>query len=169
MRRSLLIPTAAVLAALGSGAAMTASASAKSPACKTGQLVATLGNPNGAAGSTYYELTFANLGSACTLSGFPGVSAVNVKGAQLGSPATRSGGAVKTVTLKAATAETFSTASATLRVVDAGNFPSTKCRQTLAAGLRIYPPNQKVALAVPLPFGACSKSGTEYLSIGAVK
>jgi hypothetical protein len=171
MRKSQLIPVVAVLAALSTTAAgiLPALAKTAAPACKSGQLVAKIGSPSGAAGSTYYKLTFANLGSACTLTGYPGVSAVNVRGKQVGSPAKRSGGTVKTITLKAATTATFSTASATLQIVEAGNFPATRCKPTLAAGLRVYPPNQQAALAVPLPFEACSKTGTAYVSIGAVK
>jgi hypothetical protein len=173
MRKSHLITVAAVLAALGTTAAAEAGpAGAKTttaPACKTGQLVATIGSPNGAAGSIYYKLRFANLGTACTLTGYPGVSAVNIEGAQLGSAASRGGGGSRTITLRAATVNAvFSTASATLQIVEAGNFPVARCHQTLAAGLRIYPPNQKTALAVPLPFDACAQRGTTYISVGPV-
>jgi hypothetical protein len=173
MRKSKLIPIAALVALGASPAAHAVPAVAKTaaaPACTTRQLVATIGSPNGAAGSIYYKLTFTNLGSACTLAGYPGVSAVNVEGAQLGSPATRSGSGSRTITLKAASINSvFPTASATLQIVEAGNFPTARCNQTLAAGLRVYPPGQKAALVVPLPFDACAKTGTTYLAIGAVK
>jgi len=43
---------------------------------------------DGAAGSVYYTLQFTNLsGHACTLRGYPGVSAVSLSGHQLGAPA----------------------------------------------------------------------------------
>ena len=43
---------------------------------------------NGAAGSIYYPLEFTNLsGHACSMRGFPGVSAIDRNGHQLGSPA----------------------------------------------------------------------------------
>jgi hypothetical protein len=171
VRTPALASAVAALAALGATAAVTAPAGAASvvPPCQTRQLVATIGSPDGAAGSVYYKLTLANLGSACSLTGFPGVSAVSVTGRQLGAPATRSGRAGKTIVLKGATADTFATASATLRITEAGNFPSARCGQTLAAGLRVYPPDQRTALAVPLPFQACSKSAAKALSIQTIR
>jgi hypothetical protein len=60
------------------------------------------------------------------------------------------------------------TKTATLRIVEAGNFPSTRCHMTTAAGLRVYPPNQTASKVVPFPFGACARAGPVYLSVRVV-
>src|ERR1022692_3610074 len=78
---------APALAATSSPAAQDATASAS---CATSRLVVWLNVPpgNDYAGGAYYYLEFTNLsGQACTLRGYPGVSAVGLNGRQLGSPA----------------------------------------------------------------------------------
>ena len=60
------------------------------------------------------------------------------------------------------------TARAVLRIVEAGNYPASICRQVPAAGLRVYPPNQTASKVVPFPFAACSRSGPAYLSVRVV-
>src|ERR1700749_1136129 len=120
MRTTRLIPA---LVAAGAVVAVVAPAGAKAaaPACQASQLVATLNDGSGAAGSTYWKLTFSNLGPACTLGGYPGVSAVGLNGRQIGSAASRSGTTGgKTVTLKAASAISApDSTSVTLRIVEA--------------------------------------------------
>jgi hypothetical protein len=61
------------------------------------------------------------------------------------------------------------TATATLRIVDVLNFPSSTCRVQTAAGLRVYPPGQTGSKVVPFPFKACSRTGTVFLNIQAVR
>jgi hypothetical protein len=39
----------------------------------------------------------------------------------------------------------------------------------MAAGLRVYPPDQTKAKIVPFPFLACLRSGPTYLSIAPVQ
>jgi hypothetical protein len=156
----------AVVAAL---AAVTSSASGAAvaagvPSCQTAGLVVWLDtNGNGTAGSIYYNLEFTNLsGHACTLRGYPGVSAIGLNGDKLGHAGSRDHGRkVKTIKLsKGATAETQ------LRIVDAGALSS--CHLTTAAGLRIFPPNQTASTTVPFPFEACSGSGPSVLIVQAV-
>lgn len=120
---------------------------------------------DGAAGSIYYKLEFTNLsGATCTLTGYPGVSGVDLAGHQLGSAGGHDPGTpVHTVTLTHGATKT-----ATLRVTEAGNFPSAQCHMTEAAGLRVYPPNQTAAKVVPFPFYACAHTGPVYLSVRAV-
>lgn len=137
-----------------------------SATCKTSGLVVWLNTEgNGAAGSVFYKLQLTNLsGHSCVLHGYPGVSAVNLAGKRLGKSASHEKvGKVKSVTLKQG-----GTATATLRVVEAGNFPTGKCRPTTAAGLRVYPPGQSKSKVVPFPFAACSRSGPSFLSVRAV-
>ncbi len=142
------------------------SARSSTPACATSGLVVWLNtNGNGAAGTTYYNLRFTNLsGHTCTLRGFPGVSAVNLTGHQLGSAAGRN----TTTAAKTVSIANGHSASASLGIVQAGNFPSSKCAPTTAAGLRIYPPNQTGSKIIPFPFKACSHSGPIFLKVKVV-
>jgi hypothetical protein len=137
--------------------------------CPTSGLVVWLnpGSGGGAAGSFYYTLELTNLsGGSCTLLGYPGVSGVSLSGTQIGSPASRApgGGSSKTITLA-----NGGTADITLRIVDVLNFPTSRCRPTTAAGLRVYPPGQKASKIVPFPFKGCSKSGTVYINVSAAR
>src|ERR1700744_2443664 len=152
---------AAVVAALSlaggpAGAATPASAAAP-PACQTAGLVVWINTQgNGTAGTTFFTLNFTNLsGHACTLRGFPGVSAVNLRGKTLGKAAARdSGQTVKNVTLT-----NGHSAHAVLGLVDIGALPTSTCPPTTAAGLRVFPPNQKASKVIPFPFPACGRSG----------
>ncbi len=156
------------------GIACTQSAQAARPAkvasvphCSTSSLVVWLDTQgNGALGSIYYKLELTNLsGHPCTLRGYPGVSAVDLSGKQLGRAASReSTGTPHTVTLPSR-----ASATAVLRIVEAGNFPTSVCHQTMAAGLRVFPPGQSASKVIPFPFEACSSSGPTFLSVRAVR
>ena len=142
-------------------------ASAATPRCSTLRTVVWLDTQgNGAAGSIFYNLMFTNLaGSSCTLAGYPGVSAVNIAGRRLGSPARRNPQHTPhTVTLAPG-----ASAKAVLQITEAANFPNATCRRTTAAGLRAYPPNQTTSKIVPFPFQACSRSGPVFLFVEAVQ
>jgi hypothetical protein len=149
-----------------------APADAAVPACKTAGLVTWLNTQsNGAAGTIFYTLNFTNVGAKCTLHGYPGVSAVGRAGRRLGTAAGRNSvKPVKTVTLNAPNAShgTFSSAHATLGIVDTGVFSAGVCAPTIASGLRVFAPNQKSATFIPFPFGACAHSGPKFLNISAV-
>jgi len=135
------------------------------PLCRTSGLVAWLDDEpgGGTAGSIYYKLELTNLsGHACTLRGYPGVSAVDLRGREL------AGGAAHE-TLHAPRLVTLSqgqSAGAVLRILDAGAISG--CRPQTAAGLRVYPPGQSAAKVVPFPFEACSRAGQSNLAVGAV-
>lgn len=146
------------------GAARTAVAT---PRCSTAGLVAWLNTQgNGAAGSVYYKLELTNLsGHACTITGYLGVSAVDLAGRQLGSAASRDGAHAP----RAITLANGATASTVLQIVDTSNYPSSTCRQSTAAGLRVYPPDQTASKIVPYPFSACSRTGPVYLSVEAAQ
>jgi hypothetical protein len=151
-----------------SSQATTASAAAAlaTPTCGTSVLVVWLNTQgNGTAGSTYYKLGFTNLsGRACHLSGYPGVSAVDLGGHRLGSAASRDRSRRPNLVTLARAA----TATAVLRIIDAGNFPTASCRPVTAAGLRVFAPDQTVPKLVPFPFRACSRSGPVYLNVQVV-
>ena len=165
-----LLAVAIVMAsALGAGATPAAQARVAGDAaakCATSGLVVWFDTRGDAtAGSTYFGLKLTNLsGHACTLEGYPGVSAVDLAGNQLGSAAARNPSQVRVVRLGPG-----ATATAVLRIVVAGNFPSSRCRPVRAAGLRVYPPNQTASKVVPYPFAACSRKGPIDLNIAAVK
>jgi hypothetical protein len=52
--------------------------------------------------------------------------------------------------------------------VSVGNFPASRCRATNAAGLRVFPPNQRASKVVPFPLRACAKAAVAYLFVGPV-
>ena len=93
------------------------------------------------------------------------MSAVDLRGRQLGSPAGRD----RTTAVRTVRVGAGATVSSVLRIVQAANFPTAQCRQTMAAGLRVYPPNQTAAKIVPFPFRACSRSGPIFLQVRAVR
>jgi hypothetical protein len=132
-------------------------------ACATSGLVvwAYADYGGGYAGGYAYTIGFTNLsGHACTLRGHPGVSAVSLAGQQLGSPAGWGSGMPATVTLASG-----GTATARLDIGDAGAL----CQPVTAAGLRVYPPGQRAAKIVPIPFGACPHAGPVWMHAGPVQ
>jgi hypothetical protein len=93
------------------------------------------------------------------------VSAVNLRGRQLGKAASRtSSPQPKLVTLADG-----ATATEVLRIVDVSLFTPSACRPMTAAGLRVYPPNQTASKVIPFPLRACSRSGPVYLSVQAIR
>ncbi len=118
------------------------------------------------AGTIYYTLEFTNLsGSSCTLFGYPGVSATSLTGAQVGNAARRD----NSFTPHLVTLANGATATATVGITQTGFFPKAQCKPVTAAGLRVYPPGQAASKIAPFAFGACSKTGTDYLSIMTVR
>jgi Protein of unknown function (DUF4232) len=120
---------------------------------------------SGTAGSFYYKLEFANLsGRTCTLGGYPGVSAVDLRGRRIGAPAVReAAGTPRTATLAPEGRTT-----AVVRVVDVGALPAS-CRPATAAGFRVYPPGETASKMVPFPFRTCSNAGRSAMSVRAIK
>ena len=159
-----LAPVAAPSATASAAAPTGAAAAASTRKCATSGLVIWLNTrASGTAGSLYYTLEFTNLsGHACTLLGYPGVSAVDLDRHQLGSAASQN----NHLTPHLVSLASGATATAVLRIGDVGHFPT--CGRVTAAGLRVYPPNQTAAEVVPFPFGACSRTGPVYLSVEVV-
>lgn len=165
MVHSRLIAAATALTALAAIAA--APSQASTPACTSRALDVWLNTQGSqAAGSTYYKLEFTNLSSrACTVRGYPGVSAITTSGRQLGSPAGRNPAhASRIVTIARG-----GSAVAVLQVTDAHNFPPASCRLVTAAGLRVYAPGATLAKTVSFPFSTCAKAGTVTLHDEAVE
>ena len=165
---AVLVPTVALAAPGGRTAPIRPAAAGRpaaavAPRCATGALTVWLGIPgNGAAGSISYQLELSNTSArTCTLYGFPGVSAVSPNGGQLGRAAARD----YTDPIRLVTLRRGATAHVLLKVVDVGNFPPRRCHPATAVALRVYPPNDRRSLEVPLSFRACRKSGPVFLYV----
>ena len=152
---------------LVSGAGGSAATARRYPACGTSQLLLWWGMPgSGVAGGVYYELELSNVSATtCTLFGFPGVSAVNGRGRQVGAAAARD----RTFAPTDVVLPPGATGHAVLRVSDVDVFPPSVCRPVTATGLRIYPPNQSSAAFLPLRLRACTTSGPVFLSVRVVR
>ena len=159
-----LIPVAA-LAATSSPAAP---AAATTPGCPAAGLVVWMNTQSdGAAGTFYYTLEFTNLSRhACTLRGHPGVSAVNLRGGQIGSPA--GWGTIGNAKLGTVRLTSGATATAVLAIADVSNYPRGACHPVTAAGLRVYLPNQFASKVIPYPFRACA-SEQVFMTAGVVQ
>jgi hypothetical protein len=173
MRLRLLAPlAAAALIAAAAFASISSAAPAPAPAtakpCAAATTVVWAGEEpgGGAAGSVYYRIELTNLSTAtCTLSGYAKVNAVDLKGARIGAVATHeTGKPAKTVTLAPG-----QSATATLRIVDALNFPADKCKATMAAGLRIGLPGGHGNKIAPLAFETCVRAASKTLSVAPVQ
>ena len=121
---------------------------------------------NGTAGSAYYPLQFTNLSKhTCSLTGFPGVSAISSNGKQLGHAAHRGYlTPARTVVLAPGV-----TAHAELQYLDVAVQTSPGCHPLVTASeLRVYPPDQRSATHAVFDLPVCSHAGATYLNIGPV-
>jgi hypothetical protein len=162
---AIAIPTTA-LAASGSPAkpALGARPAAEGvPRCGTGALTAWLGIPGDAfAGGADYQLELSNTSKhACSLYGYPGVSALGSGGHQLGSPAGRDHARRN----RLVTLGPGATAHSVVQITDVSVFTPSACGRATAVALRVYPPGATRSLQVPFTFQACAKSGPVYLHV----
>jgi len=153
-----VLAAAVVLAACaGAGAAPTGVA-----ACADTNTQVWLGDGEGGgtAGAIYYPLEFSNVGHrACTLYGYPGVSAWGSGGGPVGLAATRAVSAHTTVTLAP-----NATAHALLRIADYGALCSTALN---ALGLAVYAPGQRQSRSIEFALEVCAHRSV--LSVGPVR
>jgi hypothetical protein len=161
-----LLPAAAFVAAsalLFAGGAASAPRIAPCGASDAVVWLETRGDPG--AGNVYYTLAITNLSrAACTLHGYPGISAVDLAGRQIGRAADQTAQTpVRTVSIRSGGTGRF-----ILRLNNVGVFPASSCRPATAAGLRVYLPSSRQATVVPIPFGACTRSGPTFLHVAAV-
>lgn len=135
-------------------------------ACATRDLKVKLGLSQGALGSTYINIDFTNIGTAtCTLYGYPGVSlAGGSPVAQMGQAADENASTPRElVTLAPGTV-----ANALLRIVDALNYPASRCHPASSTFLQIFPPNQTTPVLLAYSTNACLKP-RHLLTIDAVR
>jgi hypothetical protein len=140
--------------------------SAQVTGCLSRYLHGATGLSQGTAGSIYVVITFKNLDNvACTLYGFPGVAlAAGTPVTDIGQPSTED----PTTARELVTLQPGGFANATLRVVDAGNFPPSVCTPVNTTWLAVIPPNQRIPLYIPFKSMAC-KGSAKLLSVTAVR
>ena len=164
-----LIATTAAFAASSSGAALasdtTRASSAAVHACTADDLGVwvAVSQGNGAAGSLFLPLQFTNLSRhACAMRGFPGVSAIDRNGHQLGRSATWN----HTVPARTVVLAPGATAHTILQYSDVAVTTSPGCRPVVNAfELRVYPPGQHRATYAAFDLQACSHAGASYLGV----
>jgi Protein of unknown function (DUF4232) len=130
--------------------------------CPATQLAASLGQSSGTAGTIYHPLSLRNTGSStCTIQGYAGVSFVaGTDNHRVGQAAGQDTGSTPTVTLSPG-----QMASATLGIVDAGNFPDD-CERTPVSGLQVSPPGQTASLLIAHADTACANPKYSTLHVG---
>lgn len=135
-------------------------------ACATRALSAKVGQSQGAAGSIYLDLVFTNISNVtCTLYGYPGVSlAGGSPVAQLGRSATENPATPREVVTLAPGA----VSSALLRIVQAADYPASRCDPVTATYLQVYPPNQTTPIYVGYSGTACTKP-INLMTVNVVK
>jgi hypothetical protein len=165
--RLLCAPLVAAALLAAAVIAMPAAEAATAKPCQASTTVIWAGEEpgGGTAGSVFYRLEFTNLSTrTCTVSGYAKVNAVDLKGRRIGAPATHETGK-KAHLVKLAPGRS---ATATLRIVDALNFPANKCKATTAAGLRVSVPGGAGAKLAPLAFETCKLTASKTLAVGVV-
>ncbi|MCU7730364.1 DUF4232 domain-containing protein [Actinoplanes sp. KI2] len=165
-------PTTAPTTAAGTGsgripASGAATKSASTPRCHTGDLKLSLGEGDGAAGTTYTPLRFKNVsGHACTLTGFPGVHWVaGADEHRVNAPFARAETEAPSGTIKLAAG---GAAHSMLATHDVGFYDAAQCKPVSVRGYRVYPPDETKSVFVPLATKTCSVNGINQGSVTAV-
>ena len=119
------------------------------PECSTHVLRATIGGQNAGVGNIYTTLVLRNVGHvACLVQGYPGISLVDRHGRRIGRAARRIAAPTKPIRLKPG-----GTASTVIHTLNPG-VGTSNCLAPSAA-LRVYPPDQRASLLVPVRLSEC--------------
>jgi hypothetical protein len=171
-RRAAIAGASALTLGLGAAAWVATAASAApppkaAPACATSALSAWVdaSQSDGAAGTDALALEITNRGGhACTLTGYPGVSATTFGGKQLGDAANRQ------PVFKAAlvTIPAGGTAHADLFYHDV-EVTTSGCKPAVASLLKVYPPNSKTARNAFFSEKVCTVKGHGTFSVSVVR
>lgn len=145
--------------------ASTSTQQAGTSRCHTADLKLSLGQGDGAAGTTYAPLIFKNVsGRTCTLYGFPGVSWVaGNDGHQVNAGFDRTDAAKSTITLAPG-----ALGHATLATHDVGFYDAAQCKPVSVRGYRVYPPDETKSIFVPLATKACSVKGVNKGTVSPI-
>jgi hypothetical protein len=174
MRTTIRRAAAAITAALALGtgsavwAASSASAAPTAPAASAGDLAVWVnyGAMQGAAGTFYYPLEFTNHSNhTCRTWGWPGVSASNASGHQLGDAAQR----LHYYTPAWVNIGAGATAHALLAYGNA-EVQTSGCKPTNASQIKVYAPNQRTADIGFFSLPACTVGGRHvYLGVANIQ
>jgi hypothetical protein len=165
--------SAAVALGIGSAAwatlpASAAPAAAAVPTCTASNLAVWVNEEavNGAAGTAYYPLEFTNIsGHACATGGYPGVSATDARGHQLGDAASRD----PVYTGHVVVIPAGGTAHALLGY-GAVEVSTSGCKPKTATQLKVYPPNSFTAIDTFFSLPACTVGGSHvYLRVAVIQ
>ncbi len=163
---------AAVLG-LGIGSAVWASTAASAapanipPVCSTANLVVwvNVDEGQGAAGTWYYPLEFTNISNhTCRVWGYPGVSATDANGKQLGDAAGRQNiwpGAWVNIGAGGTVHALFG--------YGAAEVSTSGCKPKTATYLKVYPPNQFSARNAFFDFPSCTVKHHTYLFVSVIR
>ena len=137
------------------------------PVCTTSNLSVwvNVSEANGAAGTIFYPLEFTNTSNhTCRVWGYPGVSAVNTSGKQLGDAAGRNplyAGAWVNI-------PAGGTAHALLSYGDA-EVSTSGCRPAAASLIKVYPPDQTTSAFGFFDLPSCSLPHHTYLHVTVIR
>ena len=135
--------------------AATQSAPPGPPPCPTRSLQVKLGVSQGTAGSVYTTIVFTNISNVtCTLYGYPGVALTT------GTPVHQIGKSAQenpATPRQLVTLQPQTSANALLRIVDAQNYPASRCHPVTAHYLQVYPPNQTTPAYIKYPSVGCAQ------------
>ncbi len=164
--RTVTVTPAAPASTASPGAIRTSAGPPAAAACATRDLQVKVGASQGAAGSTYTALDFTNIGTAaCTLFGYPGVSLAGGQPVgRIGEAAAESNASPRQLVTLAPGA----VAAASLRIVNAANYPRSACGPVRTTFLQVYPPNQTTPVYLRYKATACSKP-VRLLTVGVVR
>lgn len=136
--------------------------------CTTAALKVSVGSSQGAAGTIYYSIDFANVsGADCVVQGYPGVSLVS-QGSNAGSQIGADGKRASTTAVRPVTLAPGQIGHATLAIAQAGAFPQSSCRPVTAHWLKVFPPDQTVAAYVPFSTQTCASTSQPTMRISAI-
>jgi hypothetical protein len=162
-------PASSPASAPASSSAPPASSPAGPAECATASLRVTVSGVGAAAGTGFAHVRFTNIGTAtCFLVGYPGVSLVSAgsnAGSQVGADAKRD----PTVPSRVITLSPGATAHALLAIVDAFNYPPTKCQPVKAHWLKVFPPDQLSAEYVKFTTETCASTSQPTMRIQRIR
>jgi hypothetical protein len=161
-------PTAAASQSASPTPAASPTAAAGPAECSSAALRLSLGHGGAAAGTAYTHVDFTNISSAsCFMQGYPGVSLVSAgsnAGSQIGSDAKRDA----TFPARPITLAPGQTAHTLLGVVDAGNYPPSACQPVTAHWLKVFPPDNTVALYVHFTTLTCASTSRPTMHVTTI-
>ncbi|RDI64444.1 DUF4232 domain-containing protein [Nocardia pseudobrasiliensis] len=164
-------PPATTPAAVSAAPSTTSAAATAMPTdgpgpCATGQLSVVQQDQGVGAGQYYAAVVFTNTSNTpCNLTGYPGVSYVTDGGDQSGNAADRAPGTVTTVTIPPG-----AKASSLLHDTNGmGGYDPQQCQLSPAAGLRVYPPDQRDSIFVPWKTNHCAGPDIHSFTIGPIQ